>query len=469
MKLAILIGISEYSDTRNNLPGCKKDINFMKELLQKTNNYDEVEVIDDKVSSARLKEKFASFISDHKEDKIEEFFFYYTGHGEFFYDEFYFQLSDYNSSKRKQTSLQNQEVDTLIKTLQPELVVKVIDACQSGKNYIKENDVIDKYFNRTSDRFKKCYFLNSSMSDQSSYQNDNISDFTYSFINAIKQHESKEIRYKDIIDFISDEFEHNTEQTPLFVIQADLTEKFCRLNSEIKEFLKGLNIDESALDPKSNLSIVEKVKRDAKNFSTKEEAFELLEKVKSRIEALKLSEELDDLYDLNKNFYAHYDNVYKKNVIGQWLDDKDHDYFASAAHKTVKKDKYKNGMFSIQSNLLGAYDPADYEVIRDGFTVDIDLPYKTVELDIISRLPNIDSFSCRIIYFLSKKQIIFFYFITDYEEINWEDIELNTDVNWLFSEHKIHDQENVFKGIEVIFQKLESTVKKYLEEKFSTT
>lgn len=470
MKLSILIGISEYSDAKNNLPGCKADIKIMKELLFKTNNYDEILVLDEKMSSAKLKEKFASFISKHKAEKVEEFLFYYTGHGEFLNDEFYYILSDYTPSKRKQTSLQNQEVDTLIKTLQPNLVIKIIDACQSGKNYIKEYDVIGKYFNETSNGFNKCYFLNSSMSDQSSYQDEIISNFTLSLVNAVKQHDSKEIRYKDIIDFISDEFENNSLQTPLFIIQADLTEKFCQINPILKDFLEKLNIRDSITDiKKSNLSIVEKIREEAKNYSSKEEAFIVLDNIKKKIETLELSENIKELYDLKISFHDDYEIIFKRNVIGQWLDDNDHDYFASSSYKSVRKNINKNGLYSLQNNIFGTgYNPEDYDLIRDGFINDIELPYKTIVLDLISKLPNIDSFSCRIIYFVSKKQIIFFYLITNYEEVNWDEIQINEDINWLFAEFKIKNEIEVFEGIEKIFEKLETVTEEYLEENFST-
>lgn len=142
MNLAIVISVSEYIDTRNNLPGCKKDADFINSILNKTGKFDEILFINEKLSSGKVKEKFTAFISEHKSKKIGELFFYYTGHGEFQNDEFYYLLSDYNQDKKNQTTLQNEEVDSLFRTLNPELIIKVIDACQSGKAYIKEAGAI---------------------------------------------------------------------------------------------------------------------------------------------------------------------------------------------------------------------------------------------------------------------------------------------------------------------------------------
>lgn len=241
MNLAIILSVSEYTDSMNNLPGCKKDADCINNIITKTSKFDEILFINDKLSSGKVKEKLTTFISEHKNKRIDELFFYYTGHGEFKNNEFYYLLSDYNQIKKNQTSLQNEEVDSLFRTLNPDIVVKVIDACQSGKAYIKEAGAITKYFQKTINRFNRCYFLNSSLKDQSSFQTEVISDFTLSFINSIKEHDTNEIRYKDIIDFISDVFEKNTLQTPFFVVQADYTEKFCVINKTLKEYLNSLD------------------------------------------------------------------------------------------------------------------------------------------------------------------------------------------------------------------------------------
>ena len=152
MNLAIILSVSEYTDIKNNLPGCKKDAEIIYSIISKTSKFSEILFINEKLSSAKVKEKLTAFISEHKSKKINELFFYYTGHGEFQNNEFYYILSDYNSDKRKQTSIENEEIDSLFRTLNPELVIKVIDACQSGKPYIKESDAIDKYLNKTTEK-----------------------------------------------------------------------------------------------------------------------------------------------------------------------------------------------------------------------------------------------------------------------------------------------------------------------------
>ena len=113
MNIGIVLGVSEYLDSSNNLPGCLKDAELIKNILDKTNKFEEILYLNEKLTSAHIKERLTSFISKYKENDIEEIVFYYTGHGEFVNDEFYFLLSDYSVQKRKQTSLQNEEIDSL--------------------------------------------------------------------------------------------------------------------------------------------------------------------------------------------------------------------------------------------------------------------------------------------------------------------------------------------------------------------
>lgn len=473
MNLGIIIGVSEYSYSKNNLPGCKVDSENINAILSKSNKYDDILLLDKKMSSASLKEKLTDFISNNQTNEVDELFFYFTGHGEFNNDEFYYLLSDFDPTKRKQTTLQNDEVDTLIKTLKPNLVIKVIDACQSGKSYIKEYNVINKYFEKTGNNFNNCYFLNSSLSDQYSYQTKKISDFTLSFIESIKKHQSKEIRYKDIIDYISDEFASNTDQTPFFVIQANLTEKFCHINPTLKEHLNSLNFDkEEVQTKKENLSLIDKIKKEASNYCTKEQAIEVINKLQSEIDEFELKDDLKELYDLDIEFYDEYSNIIKKNTIAKWLETNDHEYFAKPSYKRVRKDRYSNPLSGLSTNLnlwrnIGTPDD-EYETIKDGFTMDIEVPYKTIVVDLNSKFPNIDSFTLRIIYLISKKQIGFFYFITNFEEKNWEEKEMNSDIEWFFSEEKINDKEGITKALKTIFTKLEKLVNEYLKETYES-
>ena len=184
-------------------------------------------------------EKLSDFIANNQGEIFDEVFFYYSGHGDFRDNEFYYILSDFNRNSYRQTSLANSELDSFLKQLNPNLTIKVVDACHSGVTYIKDNDIFSKHLDESKQRFNHCYFMFSSMSDQASYQNNIISHFTKSFVDSVLKYSSTEIRYKHIVDYISDDFEKNALQKPLFVTQASFTEIFCSVNQKIKTLLSS--------------------------------------------------------------------------------------------------------------------------------------------------------------------------------------------------------------------------------------
>jgi hypothetical protein len=430
--------------------------------------------LNEKQPSAKVKEKITEFIANNIKKEIDELVFYYTGHGEFQNDEFYFLLSDYSQNKRNQTSLQNEEVDNLVKTLKPKLVIKIIDACQSGKAYIKEANVISKYFESTQNHFNKCYFLNSSLKDQNSFQSNEISDFTLSLVKAIKEYKTNEIRYKDIIDFISDEFQNNANQTPFFVIQADYTEKFCSINEGLKEYLEQIDFQSASLQKyqPNDLNLLEKIKKQATEYLTKDLAVELLNDLRLEVEKYESSALLKDMYSLKITFYDNYDMIINKNIVGKWLDENQHEYFAKSKSVRVRKDRYSNALTSSRYYAMEALALLNdsenmYEWVKDGFELEVEVPYKSLVFDLNSKYPNIDSYTGRIVYFISKRQIRFFYFITNYITKNWDERQINAKIEWFSSEYPISDKTIVLEGLRKIYDLLEAKAIKDLEDKFN--
>jgi hypothetical protein len=302
MRIAILIGISEFINC-NKLPGCLNDIKAMSQLLQVSKEFDEIKTFEKKVDSDELKTSLIELFNGWKGKQIDELFFYFSGHGSFYKNEFYYILSDFDENKRRQTSLQNSEIDEMIKSISPILVTKVIDACQSGVSYIKGNgNIVEKYYSKTSESFNKCYFLHSSTTEQYSYQDDDLSDFTKSFLGAIKSNSKPIIRYKDIIDYISDEFEKSTEQTPFFITQAGHTETFLNASDDLTNvlsqyFTKDLVAPIAKDDIVKYDSFIDKIKKDAELYATQIELEQLLLRIKNNLEGKQLKDDLGELFD----------------------------------------------------------------------------------------------------------------------------------------------------------------------------
>jgi hypothetical protein len=449
MNIAIVIAVSNYTSPGNNLPASKKDGEIMSVILNATKKYEKVLTINSNETSSQTKEILSNFFVECKGVKIDELFFYYSGHGEFSNDEFYYLLSDFDHKRKNQTSLQNNEVDDLIRTLNPHIVVKVIDACQSGTSYIKESDVLTKYFNETKKGFNKCYFLNSSLSNQASYQDENLSFFTYSFIQALKDHPTSEIRYKDIIDFILDEFNGNQDQTPFFVIQAELTEKFCSLTPEFKNILSASDTLESNKEQKKTPSLLDLVKTNAKEYVDKEGALQALEFTKTEIEKMILDKEIQDLYELKIFFFEDNNTLVGVNAIGRWLKNNTHDFFAKPQYSEYYDEDGEVVYIS------------GYELLIDGTT------YKSAIVEILGKYPNVKSYRCNVALLVSKKQLTFFYSILQYIENGWDDKNIKEDgMKWTYTNSKIADNKSIQQGIKSIAHAINDRIKSDISIQF---
>jgi hypothetical protein len=453
MNIAIILAVSNYTNPLNNLPASKKDGEVIQGILVETKKYDKILTINNSESSSKTKELLSNFFIECKGLKIDELFFYYSGHGEFSSDEFYYLLPDFDHKKKNQTSLQNNEIDDLIRTLNPQIVIKFIDACQSGTSYIKESDVLTKYFNETKKGFNKCYFLNSSLTTQSSYQDDNLSFFTYSFVQALKNHPGSEIRYKDIIDFILDDFNDNKDQTPFFVIQAELTEKFCSLSPDFKDFLsnngpKAIKIEN---DYKKPLTLLELVKTNAKDYVNKEGALKALEFCKQQIENLNLDKELRDLYEVSIDFTDDNNKIVGVKAIGKWLKDNSHDFFANPQYSEYYDDEVDQ-MFNRLS----------------GYNLQIEnASFKGVQIEIKSRFPNVKSYRCSVAVLISKKLLTFFYCILPYIESGWDEINLDDEkIRWTYTNTNIAYTESLSSGIKTIAQYINDRIKSDISIQF---
>ncbi|EAH6252846.1 caspase family protein, partial [Campylobacter jejuni] len=169
-------------------------------------------------------------------------------------------------------------------SLNTEMVIKIIDACQSGQQYIKESDQMSVKKSLTQHSFKKCYFFFSSMNNQSSMGDDKGSYFTNAIIESIVTHKTDSIRYADVQSYIADCFNGKNElQTPFFVHQSNATEIFLSDLTSIQKFFENndlmANNGEGIIQEIENdkIDIVEKLKTLSKKYIAKDVAQKTIE------------------------------------------------------------------------------------------------------------------------------------------------------------------------------------------------
>ncbi len=437
MKVGVLLGVSNYEKLAS-LPACKSDLILMEELLNRTGDYSDILSISDDTNSSKVKRRVSEWIENLSGKEVNEVFFYYTGHGIFQDEEFYFCCSDFDKGRFNSTGITNSEIDEWLRTLNANLAVKVIDACQSGIQYVKDSEILflTKLKGNNSKSFKSCYFMFSSQNDQSSYQNDKLSFFTKAFVKAIKEHQEERIRYRDIIDYISDYFVSDGSQKPHFVMDANSTEEFCFINEDLRQFLNTnslLNeiIESIEVTETPSLSLKEIVVSDASKFCNEEEVVEVLEELKEKITDFKYSKEYTDLYEskitfekgtLNDDDYN--DSLPNVKQIGEWLSKNVHEYFAEQTYKeesyTVRLRDYGIGSLSF-SREPSSYTETRTKKVISGIEITAKLPFNTIKIIAEPKFLNLLPFECVVVFVLSKKEVRFFYYYANFRELNWKE------------------------------------------------
>ena len=179
--VAIILAASEY-DNLNPLPACRKDADVMRSIIDSPGKFrpEHILCIDTETTSSTVKAAVSKFLSSLEGTVVGELFFYYSGHG-MFEGEFHFLFTDYDETRKRQTTLSNTELDAMLKGQDPELAIKVVDACQCGQNYVKSRESFGKALQETQARFNSRYFMFSSDQQQSSFASNVISDLTHQF------------------------------------------------------------------------------------------------------------------------------------------------------------------------------------------------------------------------------------------------------------------------------------------------
>lgn len=216
--VAILVGNIDYQKL-DRLECCGDDLAAMKELLNATGKYDILEVIDN-VEATELKARIRSVADANK--GAGEVFFYFTGHGFQHESEFFACATNFDAKRPHDTGLSNEELHMLLRSMEPALVVKVVDACSSGTVLLKSI----ASFEPAKQGFKELIQFASCLESQSSLTGDPLSLFTAKFRAAALHKTDGAVYYTDIVNILRDEFIDNVAQTPYFGSQMTGRETF---------------------------------------------------------------------------------------------------------------------------------------------------------------------------------------------------------------------------------------------------
>lgn len=454
--IAILLGASEYT-TQTNIPACSNDIELMQLILHETQKYDEI-FVSLNATSAKVKQSLPDKIEEWQQEEIEEVFFYFTGHGTSKDEEFYYILADYQDKKLNQTTFSNTEIDELLRSLKPSLAIKVVDACESGLQYIKDTTDSFVYIKSSIQKhFEDCYFMFSSSYDQNSGADRELSFFTRSFAEAIMNHDVDTIRYRDIKDFITDFFQVSEhQQVPRFVMQGDNTEIFTEISLILKQSLEkhlnntSLGLDTDFKDDNDILTVndeplVDQVIKNAEKYVSEEQVLQLLNDIQAIIESHPISKELEGLFEI-VNHFAHSAGVPEPEVIGRWLSKNTEKHFFAHPVTITKRRKIPDPYGMMRLPFEQEYE--EYEVIS-GYESTTNLPYNEISIYFRPSYPNLMKYKFYIVLFFSYTDILLFTIKVDEISKNWQEyMPTSEELVWTYEQKQLINTDDILETIE---------------------
>lgn len=495
-RIAILAGVSSYQN-ESDLPPCEKDLSLMAEVVSNAGKFDDWIVLNNSPVSGDAKDKISSFIRKYQKQDVSEIFFYYTGHGTRNTDDFLFLFSDYNSAKPEQTSLRNSELDSMLKSLKPELTVKVVDACQAGTEYIKSDQDLKVIFEKSSgDSFNKTYFFFSSSSTESSVASSDFSVFTKSFVESLVSYSGKEVRYRDIMAFISDDFSVSKHQTPLFIQQANNTEVFCSVSSELLASVsQKLGISSSSSKNEENgggkiaeshetynEQIISTVKSMSMSYCKEDEAEKSLEVFVKAIEEFDWGELINGLYNVEVEKQSNYENITGIKNVAEWVSKSDEQYFAKVTYteeeyetrEKVETEEVPPGMYGgVLASLYGTKRRTEYKpVTRYRDVVDeIQLTASAPCSSLLIRLtPKEEILSWRvafIVFIFSKSKLTMFFKMENEKEISWNKRTTQNNNQWKTMHCKLKEKDDIENTVELAVSGMCKSVSSEIIEYFA--
>ena len=135
-----------------------------------------------------------------KNISTKELFVYFTGHGFQHERDFYLCASDFDAKRPNATGLSTDELHALLRLAKADLVVKVIDACNSGILLVKDEATFQSHEKQG---FKNLIQISSCRENQYSLTGESLSVFTEQFRGAaLRKHEGT-VYYTDIVNSLS--------------------------------------------------------------------------------------------------------------------------------------------------------------------------------------------------------------------------------------------------------------------------
>jgi len=504
LKLAIIGGIANYK-SQTVLSACQNDAATFKKFLDATNSYADICFLGPDTAGQEAKKIIADFVQKHRNAKIDELVFYFSGHGDRTEDDFFYAMSDYKSDRKETTGLRNTELDALIRNLAPELTIKIVDACYSGSTYIKADDDISPVIQKSAkdNHLKKLYFLYSSESNETSWAGADFSYFTLALFKSLTE-QIGFVRYRDLIAAIADEMHKIGAPKPTFVVQADNLETFVEMNASLSDLLKAeIGISDSGSTGSNSklsdlsqdieghskiehispdqLTLAELAERTALEiFCTEAEATQSLRLIEDALDSKNWPDEITNAFNIEVS-HLEERSVPNNAAIGKWIQSQADDpvfavprfetqtYVVNEYQEVPRKPSAKIGTFGISS--IGALqklfgEDKEYRLekvqrereIVSGFKYTVDPVIEPRELLFRPLHASLEQYSANIVFLFSRRSLTCLYSIEHLRYIGWEKTVRPSAAKWKQLSAPLKSQEKILGLVRILIDQISDVI-----------
>lgn len=440
MNIAILIGVSRYL-AASHLPACKNDVEKMHRLLQATKKYDEIVCITENTDAGQLKESLRQFFKKYNQtSSINEVLVYFSGHG-IYHTDAMLCCSDYDPNRPSTTSISNDEIDDLLRSIGPEVAVKIIDACQSGSPYIKDAAAgFEKALK--SSKLKSFICMSSSRQDQYSYASPDGSAFTEKWIDAALTKQDGIILYRDIQAALADSFVSNPEQTPFFVIQGNGLEAFAEINDDMKKLAIELHAAGTIKGQEEDIeeALLKEITRQDSYYVLFQEVIDAMTVSRTQLEAAHVADLLiNKFYEKKVRIDGKLSGLPRAKSVADFAREQgwNKNYFVKIVNETYELKVPKDILSAVKmSSLFTRLEPDEFVTETRSRPHHLEttqaLPFEVAEINFEPiNHPSLKAFVLYLGFVHSLTEIVVLSGIIRYTHKGWEERGLdNTDIQW---------------------------------------
>lgn len=472
MRIALVIGVSEYQRLPS-LAACSRDAEAIEAVLNETRQFEHRLYLSGCLLAQETKAKILEFLASFRGQHINQALFYFSGHGTLQDGSLLYLLSDFDEVRPRQTSIENEEVDSWLRDLAPEVAVKVTDCCNSGMSYVKDVATIESAVARSKGQFSACYFLAASHADEVTYTGDRYSDFTEHILRGLAQRDLGTIRYKDLIDIVLDSYKDNSAQRPYVVQQGSMRDIFFEQTEETRSLVGRLVGPEEApqLNPISEelpikKLLVELIEADARGMITNEAASSCLVALRRSMENVQLDEDLKDIYDISVDFLDAWDaDILDEEAIGKWIKRYGEDLFAVPEEEEVKS-RVPSHLLDPISASANPWGKVESKIEITGFAITAKMDYDFIRLRLESRYPNVDKYESGFLLLWSKREVVLFRYVALLRVVSWSEHRLPDRRSWKILRFSSSELGEMERTILAFFRAMEKSAKDNLLRRF---